>query len=449
MPKLSDLGLEVADVLLPREADLERWAVVAADQYTSQRDYWQRVDAFVGGAPSTLRLILPEVYLHDADVESRIAAIWSAMNDYTRDGVLGAPRRALFVVDRVTSHVASRKGLVVALDLEHYDYHQGATSLVRATEKTVEERLPSRVQVREKATLELPHVMVLIDDPERTVIEPLAARCAESVPTYATPLMEGGGSVRGWAVDDAEAADRVTAALAALADTTAFRARYGVTTDHVLLYAVGDGNHSLAAGKVHWENVKKALSEAERAKHPARWALVELVNVHDPGLVFEPIHRVVFGVDGAALLARAPAWFEARGSRITLEAADSPAGQTARLEALWRDPARQAIGYVSAAGRGVLVVEKPPSNIAVGSLQAFLDDDLSGRSGVSTDYIHGADVVEELSRDPNRIGFLLPAMDKGDLFKTVLLDGVLPRKTFSMGEADEKRFYLEARKIVP
>ncbi len=447
-PNFAALGLTIPDLLLPKDGvDLTRWAVVAADQYTSQRDYWQRVDDYVGDAPSTLRLILPEVYLEDDDVDARVSGIQQAMQQYLQQGVFRSAQ-AMVYIDRKTSHVASRKGLIVALDLEHYDYRKGSKTLVRATEKTVEERLPPRVKIRANAALELPHVMVLIDDPERTVIEPLAERFSQSAPLYDVELMENGGRLRAHEVSDNGALEAIRSALESLAQQSKFREKYGVQGDDVLLYAMGDGNHSLAAAKAHWDQVKKTLSPTEREEHPARHAIVELVNVHDEGLVFEPIHRVVFGVDPRALLDGAPAYFEKRGSRCSTESVSDAASQKRKLETLWTSGERHAIGYVTSSDRGILFVDDPRHNLAVGSLQNFLDDELGGRKGVSTDYIHGDDVVESLSADPERIGFYLPSMDKSDLFKTVILDGALPRKTFSMGEADEKRFYFEARKIV-
>jgi uncharacterized protein (DUF1015 family) len=280
------------------------------------------------------------------------------------------------------------------------------------------------------------------------VIEPLAERCGSRPPLYETELMEGGGAIRGWAVDDDASLRQVESGLARLVDPSRFASRYAVSGD-VLLYAMGDGNHSLAAAKVHWEALKQSLSETDREAHPARHALVELVNVHDAGLVFEPIHRVVFGVDPQALLRAMLAELEAQGSRAEIEHVDTLKAQTERLRKLWKQSGRHAYGFVTRGTRGIVTVERPKANLAVGTLQPFLDEYLESRGGASIDYIHGADVVESLSAQPDRIGFLLPAMDKSELFKTVLVDGALPRKTFSMGEADEKRYYLEARRIVP
>ncbi len=446
--ELRPLAVDVPEVLLPSPGvDLERWAVVACDQYTSQRDYWDRVAEHVGNAPSTLHLVLPEAYLGDGDEAARVATIHARMRSCLTDGVFAPARRAALLVDRETPCVPSRRGLLLALDLEGYDYRPGARTLARATEATVEERLPARVRVRDGAPLELPHVMVLIDDPGRTVIEPLAEALAAAPPLYDTPLWPDAGRVRGWAVDDRVALGRLGDALAALARPGAFRSRYGVESDDVLLFAVGDGNHSLAAARLLWERTRDGLDAAARETHPARFALVELVNVHDPGLVFEPIHRVVFDVDPAALLDALPGWFAEQGARCSLEPARDDAALLERLRA--PAPGTQVAAFTHTGGAGLISIEDAPANLPVGSLQAFLDAQVAKHPDASIDYIHGDDVVRSLASGPSRIGFYLPVLPKSELFRTVIVDGALPRKTFSMGEAAEKRFYLEARRILP
>ena len=290
------LGLAIPEILLPAAGvDLSRWAVVACDQYTSQPEYWKAVAERVGDAPSSLHLVLPEVWLGAPDEDARIAGIQARMREYLASGVFAKPLRGFIAVDRSTPHVASRRGLLVALDLDRYDWRPGARALVRATEATVEERLPPRLRVREGAALELPHVLVLVDDPQRSVIEPVCDAASRRAPLYDVELMSGAGRVRGWAVTDAAEIARVERGLAALAAPELQRAKYGPSDGDPFLYASGDGNHSLAAAKLAWERRKPALSGAERERDPARFALVELVNVHDPGLRFEPIHRVVFG----------------------------------------------------------------------------------------------------------------------------------------------------------
>jgi hypothetical protein len=443
----TQIGLQVPTLLLPRaSADLTKWAVVACDQYTSQPDYWTQVEALVGEAPSTLRLILPEVYLGAADEEQRIAAIQETMRRYLAEGVLTPQLPGLALVKRETARGRTRRGLIAALDLEHYDFNPGAKTLIRPTEGTIMERLPPRVRVREQAPLELPHVMVLIDDPQRMVIDPLFAEPLE--PLYDVPLMLDSGRVRGWRLDHPLLIQWIVEQLSRLADPAVFNARYGVTDEPVLLYAMGDGNHSFATAKIIWENLKRAAPDpAAIMNHPARHALVELVNLHDEGLEFEAIHRVVFGVDAPHLLAGMAAFCTAQGSALTV--LDYPSWSAARLA--WRElqelPNRHIIAFVSDGRYGVLSIEQPRLTLPVASLQAFLDHYLTQQASARIDYIHGEAALERLSAQSGNIGFYLPALNKSDFFRTVIRDGALPRKTFSMGEADEKRFYLECRRI--
>ena len=441
------IGLQLPSLLLPRPGvDLTKWAVVACDQYTSQPDYWARVEALVGDAPSTLRLILPEVYLGAADEAQRIAAIQDAMRRYLAEGVLVPQPPGLVRVERETARGRTRKGLIVALDLEHYDFTPGAKTLIRPTEDTIMERLPPRIRVREGALLELPHVMVLIDDPGRTVIEPLFAEPLETL--YDFPLMMNGGRVHGGRIEHPMLVQWVIEQLARLADPVAFNARYGVSDEPVLLYAMGDGNHSFATAKIIWENLKRAAPDpAALMNHPARHALVELVNLHDEGLEFEAIHRVAFGIEPTRLLAALTEFFTAQGS--TLAVLDYPSWEAARQawREMQRSPGRHVIAFVSQNRCGVLTIGQPRLTLPVAGLQAFLDEYLPSQPGARLDYIHGEDALEQLGAQPGNIGFYLPALAKDDFFRTVIRDGALPRKTFSMGEADEKRFYLECRRI--
>jgi hypothetical protein len=440
---LAQLALHVPTILFPRDGvDLTRWAVIACDQYTAEPEYWAAVDQLVGEAPSTLRLTLPEVYLGKSDETTRITAINAAMGRYLADGTLRELPPGFVLLDRQTAHADSRKGLMVALDLEHYDYLPGAQTLIRATEGTILDRLPPRIRVREQAPIELPHIMVLIDDPERTVIEPLFD--ADLPALYDFELMQGGGRLRGWHVDEPALIEQIGRSLQRLADPQRFQTRYG--SDHVMLYAMGDGNHSFATAKAIWEQLKvDALDPAALVDHPARYALVELVNVHDPGLEFEAIHRVLFDVDVDNLLACAQAYFSAVGTPCRIDwLADRPAVATAMAAA----PAgSHAIPFVTGSRHGLLTVTRPHLMLAVATLQEFLDAYLADGAQGHIDYIHGADAVERLSAAPEAIGFLLPALSKHELFGTIVRDGALARKTFSMGEADEKRFYLECRRI--
>lgn len=441
-----EIGVQVGEVLLPdKSVDLEKWAVIACDQFTSQPEYWQRVHQIVDGAPSTLHMILPEVYLGTPEEAQRIHSAQAAMRRYLDENLL-VPYNGLIYVERTVENghgqVRTRRGLILALDLEKYDFNPGSQTLIRATEGTILERLPPRMRIREGAPLELPHILVLIDDPERTVIEPIAAAAAESPQAlqtlYDTDLMLNSGHLYGALVVDSALQEGVLRALRRLADPQRFRQHYGVGEDKgVLLFAMGDGNHSLATAKAIWEKIKAEVG----MDHLARYALVEVENVHDEGLVFEPIHRVLFGVrqDWKAALEQ---YF---GGRVSYTASES---ETAMIAAVKQQSgAGHSFGLVTAEGAGVVTISNPTTNLPAGTLQAFLDSWMEAGGAEEIDYVHGDDVVCRLGSQPGNIGFYLPAMDKNELFKTVILDGSLPRKTFSMGEAHEKRFYMESRRI--
>ncbi len=419
----SSLPFSPADILVPCVKEPQKWSVVACDQYTSQPDYWQQTAAYVGDAPSTLHLVFPEIYLHNADFGARIEKINASMHQYINNKLLDEYTESYFYIERKVTSGKVRRGLIGKVDLLQYDYNKGAESLIRATEGTVLERIPPRVKIRENAPLELPHVMLLIDDEADAVIGKVAAQKGSFEKIYDFDLMQGGGNIKGWRVSTAAAAG-VAEALKLLGDQSAFDKKYGITGKKVLQFAVGDGNHSLATAKECYNKLAATLPPEEALAHPARYALVELVNLHDPSLEFEAIHRVVFGINPEQLLTEL---FQ-------------------RYDCAYGCGEGQAFDYVTKDGAGTITVKNPASTLAVGTLQLFLDDYLS-RFGGKIDYIHGRDVTETLAREPGNIGFILPAMEKPDLFKTVILDGALPRKTFSMGEACEKRFYLEARRI--
>ena len=425
MNAFESLPFRPADILLPKDCEYSKWSVVACDQYTSQPEYWQRVEEYVGRAPSTLRMILPESCLEGPNVETDIMDINTTMSRYLREGRFVCHPNALFYVERILDNGKVRRGLMGMVDLEQYDYEPGAESLVRATEGTVLSRIPPRVAVRKNAPIELPHVMLLADDPKKTVIEPLADQTGEMSLLYDFDLMEGGGRLRGWELNQQQK-EQVAQALTVLADPKTFRARYGLEKNlPVLLFAVGDGNHSLATAKECYERQKRLTPPEHWAALPARFALVELNNLHDDALEFEPIHRVVFGVDPQQLLASMEEYYP---GLIHGE------GEGHVLPYVWGDQ------------QGVVTVPNPKAHLPVATLQHFLDDYLQKNHG-RVDYIHGAQVARDLARRKDTIAFLLPAMGKEELFPTVIHDGVLPRKTFSMGEAQDKRFYLEARRI--
>ncbi len=439
----ANIGLQVPTILLPNpDVDLTRWAVIACDQYTSQADYWNHVEEQVGDAPSTLRLTFPEIYLEDADKEERISKINQAMRQYLADGTLVEQKPGFVLLDRQTSHAASRKGLIVALDLEQYDFSIGSKTLIRATEGTIVERLPPRIKVRENAEIELPHIMVLIDDPGETVIEPLFELPLEKV--YDFELMLNGGHVKGYLIDNPS---HITAIAEAIARLAGPEINNPAADRDILLYAMGDGNHSFATAKAIWEK-NKAKAEDKQAimGHPSRYALVELVNLHDEGLEFEAIHRVLFKSSPGKVLESMERYFLKRGMELLLETCKSM--EEAKEIAFAENQDRvHAIPFLAQGSFGVALIQNPQLTLEVASLQAFLDDFLKYNPTTELDYIHGEDAVEELASKPGSIGFLLPALSKFHLFKGIAQDGALPRKTFSMGEADEKRFYLECRKI--
>ncbi len=441
MKIINDLGIQIPQVYLPKKGtDLTKWAVIACDQFTSQPEYWNEVEKIVGDAPSTLNITFPEVYLEKPSGAERIKNIQTTMRKYMDDGVL-QPHDGLVYVERTVAG-KTRKGIVLSLDLEAYDYNKGSSSLIRATEGTIVDRLPPRMKIREGAALELPHILVLIDDPNCTVIESLRAAKSKLEKLYDFELMLDSGRLAGYAVDQ-EFENQIVAALRGLANPETFAAKYGIDKNQpILLFAMGDGNHSLATAKAIWEKVKPQVG----MDHPSRYALVEIENVHDEGLEFEPIHRVLFGLK-KDLFAELEKTF---GLNLTYKPVPSADEMVKVVDASRADADKQVIGLVGG-GRsrefGVIEIADPSSNLPVGTIQPFIDSFLKNGGAEKVDYVHGQDVTVKLGSQPNNAGFYLPGMDKSDLFKTVILDGALPRKTFSMGEAREKRFYMEARKI--
>lgn len=412
-----------ADILLPKDADMHKWSVVACDQYTSEPKYWEEVENIVGDAPSTLKITLPEIYLERENVSERIQKINDEMDNLLNTNFFKTLSNSLVYLERTCSDGKVRKGIVGMVDLEDYSYEKGSQTLIRATEGTVLERIPPRVRVRENAKLELPHVMLLIDDEKKEIIEGLTNKVSSEDLVYDFDLMQNGGHIKGYKIPD-NLTDAVFAGLEKLADKDNFEAKYNVKDKGVLLFSVGDGNHSLATAKACYENLKKVLPKEEYENHPARYALVEVVNLHSDALEFEPIHRVVFGVEPEKMIKEFKKFYDI----------STTAGEGQRIEYVYKDHSE------------TLYIKNPKSNLAVGSLQIFIDEYIKSNGG-KVDYIHGDDVTKKLGSEPGNIGFLLPNMKKTDLFKTVILDGALPRKTFSMGHSYDKRYYLEARKI--
>ena len=423
--KFEKLGFYPADILLPKDQDMTKWAVVACDQFTSEPEYWEAVEKQVGDAPSTLRLILPEANLKAPNVDELIADINKSMDEYLEKGIFQTLKDSLIYIERQQSDGKIRHGLIGMVDLDTYDFTPGSGALIRATEATVQERIPPRARVRRNAPVELPHVMLLIDNPEKTVIEPLTAAADTMEKLYDFDLMQNGGHIRGYKLSDKQI-DDVAEALTGLCSDEAQMAKYHLSGAAPLLFAVGDGNHSLATAKACYEEQKVGKTPEEYLALPARYALVEVVNNHDDALQFEPIHRVLFGVDARHLIAELkkfyPGTHEGEGEGHTF-------------------------AYNYAGHSGIMTIPHPEKQLCVASVQTFLDQYLREFGG-EVDYIHGDEVVDELGCKAGNFGIKLPAMGKEQLFKTVMADGVLPRKTFSMGHAQDKRYYIEARKIV-
>jgi len=410
-----------ADLLLPqKDADLSKFSVIACDQFTSQKDYWDAVHKLSDHVPSALHLICPEIHLKDGDLTDRIQNIWREMDRYLTENLFETRKDALIYLRRTLPNGKIRQGVVGMVDLDAYDFSQESTTMIRASERTIVDRIPPRARIRKEAPLELSHILLLADDPDQTIIEPLAVRTEKDAPVYDFTLMLGSGHVTGYCLNESETA-AFTAALAQYADRCSAR-----SPEAPLLFAVGDGNHSLATAKAHWEALKETLTAAEQSTHPARYAMVELLNLYDVTLEFEAIHRVFFDVNGSDVL-------EALHSTFTLK--------EGHLEGA------QHFSTVQNSKRTDWSIIDPPHSRAVGSLQPFCEAYLAAHETASIDYIHGDDTVFDLCGEDSRFGILLPAIQKEELFPSILANGSLPLKSFSIGEAKDKRFYLEARKI--
>lgn len=410
------------NILLPKNTDMTKWSVVACDQYTSEPEYWNDVEKIVGDAPSTLKLTLPEIYLEDENISERIAKINSNMKALLDEDFFNEYKDSMIYLERTQSDGKIREGLIGVVDLEAYSYEKGAETPIRATEKTVIERIPPRVKIRENAPLELPHIMILIDDDKKRIIENLKNKVSEDDIVYDFDLMKNGGHVKGYLLNE-ETMDEVDKGLKELADKEVFAKKYDVNNKEVLLFAMGDGNHSLATAKACYEKLKETMSEEEYLNNPARYALVELVNLHSPALEFEAINRVIFNTEPEKLLNSLKEYYQINKD-----------GNGQEIEVITNDVDEK------------WYIENPKSNIAVGSIQIFLDEYLKNNEG-KIDYIHGEETTKNLAKQSGNVGFIFEAMPKNELFKTVILDGSLPRKTFSMGHSYDKRYYLESRKI--
>lgn len=419
------LGFRFGTYLLPGpEIDPDTWAVIACDQHTSNPEYWQEVEATVDDAPSTLRLVLPEVYLGSGTEEGRLKEIRGTMEGYLEAGLLRETGVSVIAIERSTPHVARRRGLMVLLDLERYDYHPESRLPARATEETLEHRLPPRMAIRREAAVEVSHVLVLLDDPENTVIGPVFAALEGEQPDYHARLMKNGGELSGYVVEDTDRAAGVLDALEAIA--AAGPERY--QSEDPLLFAIGDGNHSLASAKKVWDERKGALGP----EHPLRYVMVELVNSHDPNLNVQPIHRLV--------LNRTPA-----DLRRDIDAIDEV--NTVLVEATEDRGVSEGLYVWSGKGSYRLVSSTlSPTEIGI-RLQRRLERVEEAVPGVEVDYIHGAEETIRIARERGGCAILYPEIDPKIVFETVAHHQVLPRKFFSLGESEEKRYYFECRRL--
>jgi hypothetical protein len=449
--RLAHNGLHIPEILFPRPGiDLETWAVIACDQFTQDWAYWEKVRRLAGESPAMLNLILPEIYLGEEGRTAHIAAIHKAMSAALRDGVFAPPRQGCVYLERNTPRHKGRRGLVIALDLEHYDWAPAARPLIRATEGTVPERLPPRMEVRRDAALESPHIIILIADEKNEILPALGDRAKQAAPVYHSPLMLGGGDISGWFLGDKADWAFLARSFEALAQNAAVRYGTGGAGEAPFLFAVGDGNHSLAAAREIWLEYKAAhAGDPALMNHPCRYALAEIENLYDPAIQFESIHRVLFNISLDDLLARLAALpgFSCR----PLGGGKDGSGSRGSLSRLVSDPgaAKTRLGLVS--GDRCVLLETTAPGIATAALQPLLDDLArgGGEKPPSIDYIHGEDEIFRLAANPAApaVGILLPPVKKSGLFETVARSGPLPRKSFSMGEAVEKRYYLECRKL--
>ena len=416
------IPFKAGNILLPKDVDMTKWSVIACDQYTSNKVYWEDVKNIVEDNPSTLNLTLPEIYLEDNDVSEKIKKINQNMKELLDKDFFNVYQDSMIYLERTQSDGKIREGLIGVVDLEGYSYEKGSQTPIRATEKTVIERIPPRVKIRENALLELPHIMILIDDDKKEIIESLKNKVTDNDKVYDFDLMKNGGHIKGYTLNK-ESIEFVIEKLENLASKEVFEKKYGVKDKGVLLFAMGDGNHSLATAKACYEKLKETMSEDEYLSHPARYVLVELVNLHSTALQFEAIHRIIFDTNTEDLISKLKKYYninkDGNGQMFEIVTKD--------IDEKW-------------------YIENPKSNIAVGSIQIFLDEYLKDNCG-RIDYIHESDETKEYAHKDGNVGFIFDAMSKDELFKTVILDGALPRKTFSMGHSDDKRFYLEARRI--
>lgn len=430
MKNFDEFGICIPEILLPKKTELSKWSVIACDQFTQDADYWKKAEEAAAGSPSTLNIILPEVYLSSADKKERLTKIRSTMKDYISSDVFASPMEGFIYIERKTAYGRTRKGLVCAIDLEDYEWKPFSKALIRATEATIVDRIPPRKEIRMGAPLESPHIMLLVNDADKTLVEKTGSLAKKEEPLYDGDLMLNSGHITGWKVQG----ENLDAAYDALLK---LKEKNTMEDGSAFLFAVGDGNHSLATAKAVWEEYKEKNRLTES---PVRYALVEIVNIFDEGLTFEPIHRVLFTKDSNDVIEALTS--QLGGKNETLSDFDTLEKKVAASKA--------DFGFVFTSGNETkyVLLKTDIKELAVSRLQPALDE-LSKKAGFEMDYIHGSDEVLRLGKKEGNLSVLLPPIAKDSFFGTISTRGPLPRKSFSMGEASEKRFYLECRKLFP
>ena len=422
---MNNTGFSKGDILVPNVECMSAWSVIACDQYTSQPQYWRDVENFVKTKPSTLNMMVPEIRFASDDLDQRICSVNRAMRTYLRRHMFYEVHDYIYS-RRVLSNGKVRCGLVGVIDLEQYEFHPGSQTTVRATEGVIQSLIEPRLAIRDLTPLEVSHTMLLIDDRENTVFASLEQELDQMQLLYSFDLMMGSGSISGYLVTP-EQSERIDRALTALPTPEEMQKKYGITDKGIFVYAVGDGNNSIATAKLHYDNLKRTLSPQKLRNHPARYTLSEIVNLHDDSFEFEPINRVLFGVDTANFLHQL-----SHVHRISY----SPQEGQQYFDCVIGDETKR------------IWIADPSSNVVTGTVQNFIDHYIREFSG-KVDYVHGENIVRQLAAQTDNVGILFPSIPKESLFETILIDGILPRKTFSMGTAADKRFYLECRKIKP
>ena len=440
-----NIALGVPKILLPKpKIDPSKWAVIACDQYVHDRSYWEEVKNIVGDTPSTLDLIYPEVYLPDEGHQDRINQVHNNMKQFVTKDIFRDEIEGFLLVDRLLPSGKSRKGLVVTLDMERYDSRSQSKTLIRTTEGTYPKNLEARFEVRGDATLESPHILVLIDDPNKEIIEPLFDDGHPTIVDF--ELMMNGGRLKYHLIDQKEDIEKIAQKLAARIEPDYIKNKYGVENE-TLLYAMGDGNHSFAAAQRAWETIKATLPEDQHTTHPARYAMVEIINLHDDSIDIEPIHRIITEIDPQATLNTMVELLNATGANARIEAVDSPDAQHQHLASL--ADGTHGLPYRAGGDLGILIIDNPSQRTIPETMEAVLDLFTQANTNAEVGFIHGEDVIDDLGDKPNALGFYMPPISKDSVFESIVRYGAYPRKSISIGHADEKRYYMECRNLVP